>query len=102
LVDLIRDLVLLLDSTPILSKATNEGENVSTQENVDSEFTIPDLVQGEQHPNNIPTKPANDPKTAEEANADAQGEQSSEQAPPISTDLVTPSLCNSDGVKSFL
>nr|GEY32174.1 retrovirus-related Pol polyprotein from transposon TNT 1-94 [Tanacetum cinerariifolium] len=84
LVNLIRDLVILLDSTSASTKAAPEGEKMSTQENIDSEIIVPALAQGEQQPNNTTPEPA----TAEEAKADAQGEQSSEEAPPISTALV--------------
>ncbi|GJY79993.1 hypothetical protein Tco_0492744 [Tanacetum coccineum] len=41
LVDLIRDLVTLIDTTSASSKASLEGENMSTQANKDSGITVP-------------------------------------------------------------
>nr|GEV55067.1 hypothetical protein [Tanacetum cinerariifolium] len=84
LVNVIRDLVILLDSASASTKAAHEGEKMSTQENIDLEITVPAPAQGEQQPNNTTPEPA----TAEEAKDDAQGEQSYEQAPPILTALI--------------
>ncbi|GJV93420.1 hypothetical protein Tco_1541233 [Tanacetum coccineum] len=89
LVDLIRDLVALIDTASAKAKAAPEGgeyptkpetstssakakappegENMSTQENKDEEITVDAPAQGEQQP----TKP----ETADEALANAQGEQ---------------------------
>ncbi|GJU42780.1 hypothetical protein Tco_1195737, partial [Tanacetum coccineum] len=84
LVDQIRDLVVLIDTTSTSSKVAPEGQNMSTHENKDEEIIVHATAQGEQQPMNTTTEP----ETAKEAQADAQGEQSSEQAPPISTALV--------------
>ncbi|GJU69077.1 hypothetical protein Tco_1255336 [Tanacetum coccineum] len=81
------------DSVPILvvdafeerlDKNDVNLRKLSTQENIELVITVPAPAQGEQQPiNNTP-----EPTTAEEEKADAQGEQSSKQAPPISTALV--------------
>ncbi|GJW79119.1 hypothetical protein Tco_0140801 [Tanacetum coccineum] len=84
LVNLIRDLVLLIDTILDSSKATPEGDNMYNQENKDSDITDPASVQGEPQPINTTTEPA----TAKEAKANAQEEHSSEQAPSILTALV--------------
>ncbi|GJY48509.1 hypothetical protein Tco_0438465 [Tanacetum coccineum] len=83
LVNLIRDLFISIDSGSTSTKVSLEGEKMSTQENKDSENKDSDTTdhapaQEEQQPNEIQTKQA----TADEEMANAQGEQSSEQAPP--------------------
>nr|GEV22983.1 RNA-directed DNA polymerase, eukaryota [Tanacetum cinerariifolium] len=90
LINMIRDLVLMIDVTSASSKAAPEGENMSTQENKDSDIKVPTPDQGEQQ--QIYTT------TAEEAMENAQGVQSSyeaplisEHTPPISTALVVQS-----------
>ncbi|GKD50615.1 hypothetical protein Tco_1279591, partial [Tanacetum coccineum] len=79
LVDLIKDLVILLDSAAASTIVAPEGDKKSTQENKDSDIPDPTPAQGEPQPNEMPTK---QPTTDEEI-ANAQGEQVSEQAPPI-------------------
>ncbi|GJY11427.1 hypothetical protein Tco_0379612 [Tanacetum coccineum] len=88
LVDLIRDLVVLIDSTLASTKVVPEGEKKYTQENKESVITILAPAQREQKPSNNTPKL----KSTKEAKVDAQGEQSSEQAPPISTALVVHSF----------
>ncbi|GJY05374.1 hypothetical protein Tco_0371314, partial [Tanacetum coccineum] len=63
LVDLIRDLAILIDSASTSTKVSPEGEKTSTQENKDSDITEPTPAQREQQPINTTPEPA----TAEEA-----------------------------------
>nr|GEV41448.1 ribonuclease H-like domain-containing protein [Tanacetum cinerariifolium] len=51
LYDLIRDLVILIDSALASTKVSPEGEKTSTQENKYLEITEPTLAQREQYPN---------------------------------------------------
>ncbi|GJS46601.1 hypothetical protein Tco_0596722 [Tanacetum coccineum] len=46
LFNMIRDLVVLIDTASASAKATPEGANLSTQENKDEEITIPATTQG--------------------------------------------------------
>nr|GFD31018.1 hypothetical protein [Tanacetum cinerariifolium] len=46
LVDRIRDLVILIDTTSSSTKATHEGESLSTQINNDTEITFPEQLRG--------------------------------------------------------
>ncbi|GJX68433.1 hypothetical protein Tco_0304160 [Tanacetum coccineum] len=58
LVDLIRDLIILIDSASASAKAAPDGENKSTQTDKESEIQVLTIAQGEQQPINI-TKPKN-------------------------------------------
>nr|GEU83374.1 reverse transcriptase domain-containing protein [Tanacetum cinerariifolium] len=81
----------------LLNKKECNREKTSTQENKDSEIPDSAPAQGEQQLiNNTPEL-----ATAEEAKADAQGEQSSEQAPPISTVPVVHSSEEKEDVNPF-
>ncbi|GJR02960.1 hypothetical protein Tco_0525944 [Tanacetum coccineum] len=67
LFDLIRDLVVLIDSASALAKVVPEGEKMSTQENIDSEIIVSAPAQGEQQPINNTLEPT----TNEEVKANA-------------------------------
>ncbi|GJW42857.1 hypothetical protein Tco_0071656 [Tanacetum coccineum] len=76
LVDLIRDLVILIDTTSASAKVAPEGENMSTQENKDLEITIPAIAYGEQHLMNT-----TEPKTTEEEQPPIKKVKSSKEEP---------------------
>ncbi|GKD45708.1 hypothetical protein Tco_1270353 [Tanacetum coccineum] len=93
LINLMKDMIFLLDLASVFDKAKVKREKVSTQEDRDPELSDPTPTQREPQPTNTATKP----KIAEEAKAEAQEEQSAEQAPTtdqvplVSTNMVVQS-----------
>ncbi|GJR78556.1 hypothetical protein Tco_0149341 [Tanacetum coccineum] len=67
LVDLTRDLVILIDPVSTSPKATTRRGNMSTRAKKDPKITIPTPAQGEQQPTDSTTEPA----TTEEAQVNA-------------------------------
>ncbi|GJT90707.1 hypothetical protein Tco_1079552 [Tanacetum coccineum] len=86
LINLMKYMVSLLDSANVFKEAKAEGEKVSLEEDMALELTEEATAQGEPQPTNI--------MGADEAKANAQGEQSSEQTPPTtkSTPPITSAL----------
>ncbi|GJR19283.1 hypothetical protein Tco_0967810 [Tanacetum coccineum] len=92
LINLLKDMVFLLDSTKVFEKVKVEGEKASLEEDMELELAeeakTAEEAKANAHGEPQPINTTSGTEPTQEAKAEVQREQSFEQAPPMSTAMV--------------